>query len=196
MARRDNKPSTITQISLWDGLKLFSEHCPQQLAEEKFVCEIAAKRVRSSPDDSDVDAFWKRLSVGGYPQILFPKVHWGESWIEFYTEGVRRTAYPIQVVQEDVLAQRPTPPAPIAVPARALASASRPKRRGKQINRVLRALRIVYPPDGRPSAFETIDTIRGKLLPHWSAANERYNLTDPSEDTVAAAVKQVGRRAD
>jgi hypothetical protein len=98
-------------VPLWDGLLLLAqrERCPQPLAEQSFVRELAAGHVHYSPNAPEVAAFWRKLagaSCEGDPQILFPQVHWGESWIEFNIGGVRH-AYPIQVVQEDEQAQPP-----------------------------------------------------------------------------------------
>jgi hypothetical protein len=61
------------------------------LAEEEFVRDLAAKRVRYIPDIPEVTAFWKKLTGKGSGKrpILFPQVHWEESWIEFYIGAVR-----------------------------------------------------------------------------------------------------------
>jgi hypothetical protein len=61
------------------------------LAEEAMVRDLAAKRLRYIPDIPEVAAFWKKLAGKGSGKrpILFPQVHWEESWIEFYIGAVR-----------------------------------------------------------------------------------------------------------
>ena len=84
------------------------------------------------------------------------------------------------------------PPAPVLAPD----EAPQPLRRGPQIARVYSALRKEFPPFGKTPKSLSIKQCAKKLSHHWEAENKEFDLTDPSEDVVAAGMKGLGRSDD
>jgi hypothetical protein len=216
MPRRDAKPSTGIWLS--DALTLFIKYYKaRQLAERKLV---AAKM--SGCVGWDCQEYEGRLGNRvGHP--LFWRWFWrprhslrsltcDDSSAEFFTKNGRNALWGIWLVRADLLAwlqedgvtllsedlpaPKPEESEKAAEREKPAPRASRPRRRGKQIDRVYRELRVKFPPDGKVPPLMTIDAIRAKLLPGWQTENKEQNLVDPSTDVVAAAVKVIGRRAD
>jgi len=217
MPRRDGKPSTGTWLS--DALTLFTKYYrSRQLAERKLADAMVSGRVRWDCQEYEGrlgysvgdPRFWKKF-WGGRPRAL-RALKWEDASAEFFTKLGRSALWGIWVPHEDLLVwlreegltllpeDMPAPVSNPVEPASAPAlepvpKASQRKRRGRQIDRVYRELRVRFPPDGKAPALMTIDAIRAELLPGWKDENKKY-LSDPSPDVVAAAVKEIGRRAD
>src|SRR5262249_5858606 len=70
--------------------------------------------------------------------------------------------------------------------------ASRP-RRGRQIDRTKRALRKLFPPEGKIPAEMEVETARGRVAAELAEESRGLGLADPSWDVVNAAIKELGR---
>src|SRR5262245_24867569 len=77
-------------------------------------------------------------------------------------------------------------------PAPAPSKASRP-RRGRQIDRTKRALRKLFPPEGKIPAEMEVETARGRVAAELAEESRGLGLADPSWDVVNAAIKELGR---
>jgi len=85
----------------------------------------------------------------------------------------------------------------LAVPAEptTTSNAAPAERHGPQIDRAMRDLIKLYPPDGKAPRSLSAKTVRGELeRRYWKDENKKHGSVSPSEDVVSAAMKQLGRR--
>jgi hypothetical protein len=82
---------------------------------------------------------------------------------------------------------------PVAPPTSDPVSASNALPHGEQIDRVYPALRKEFPPFGKTPSWLSAKRCAKKLSPHWQADNKAFDMTDPSDDVVLAAMNALGR---
>jgi hypothetical protein len=80
--------------------------------------------------------------------------------------------------------RRASPPTP-ALPSQ---SSSPKKRKAPQQDRVKRALKKLYPPNGSVPEQISTEEVRGKVAAELEGENRQYGLADPSWETVARAI--------
>jgi hypothetical protein len=87
-------------------------------------------------------------------------------------------------------------PAPVEEAQEAPATdPKRPQRQRWQLSRAIRALRALYPPEGKVPHDQTIDALRGEIATYLASENKNLDKASPRWDVVNDAVEKLGRRA-
>jgi len=183
MPRRETTPSTDTPIWLCDALKRYIDYYQSRdLAWQELVrvLAVAPRRAWNAEFKGHrVPDLWKRLCGKGGRQFAVAP-HPKENFIAAHDAQGPYTAFRIQVARDYVLARLPA-----RVP-------TKPRKR-HQIDRVIPALRKLYPPNGKIPADMYVETARAKVAAHLEPESQAKGLADPSWKTVKAAIEMLGR---
>jgi hypothetical protein len=146
-------------------------------------------------------AFWQHRRVDPLFEVYRAKN--SASYIDPTGEGYGGPPRPLDVPGsvKDIkvsctaaLALLPAAPSETPTPPSTSPSPRPPRRQGPQIDRAVRALRNLFPPDGKVPAGMGVETVRGKVAAALESESQDLGKADPSWDVVAAAIDQVGRR--
>jgi hypothetical protein len=110
--------------------------------------------------------------------------------IEIAREDLERE---LKVLKRDDVADAQAAP---AIEPQAIADSSPPLRHGPQFDRAIRALRDIYPPDGKAPVRFSVKAVHGKVAKHLAPESKMLGKKNPSEDVVGAAMKYLGRFSD